>query len=128
MSDELTLRWLPGRFAVCRLAADASVPDWAAGPAELVSITRTADELSIIAPQDRVPTDATAERDFAALRVVGTLEFSTVGVLAKLTAALADGGIPGIAVSTYDTDYLLVKRSDRISAESALSAVANVKV
>ena len=121
-AEKLELAWLPDRFAVVRLDPDVPTPDWAARSAasSFVSVTRTAEELSIIAPQELVPKGATAERDFVAFRVVGKLEFSTVGVLAKLTGVLAEANISVVAVSTFDTDYILLKADNQDRATSAL--------
>jgi NAD+ diphosphatase len=111
---------LPGLFAVARLHAHADVPAWVPGDG-FVAITRTRDELSIVCAQDAVPEDVRAERGYAALEVAGPLDPGLVGVLARLTAALARAGIPVFAVSTYDTDYLLVRAPDLGRAQAALA-------
>jgi hypothetical protein len=116
---ELTLIVLDGIFAVCKLTPDASLPAWATA-ADFFSITRTADELSIVCPQDAVPAGILCERDWRCLRVVGTIPFSVVGVLASLTAPLAKAGISVFAVSTFDTDCLFVKESDLVAALAVL--------
>ena len=127
MSDErLVLEWLPGRYAVCRLAAGAGIPEWALRENGLVSVTRTDRELSIVAPEEAVPGEVTAQRGWRAMRVVGTLDFSMVGVLARLTGACADAGVPVFVVSTYDTDIVMVKAEDAQRAVEALAAVAEV--
>ena len=126
---DITVEWLPGRLAVCRLDAQAAVPDWALGASDsggLVSVTRTEAELSIVAAEALVPAEVKAERGWAALRVVGQLDFSIVGVLAKLAGALAKAKISCFAISTYDTDYLLVKQQEAENAAKALGAVAQV--
>ncbi len=106
--QRLTLLMLDGSFAVCRLGCEAPIPSWAtAGP--FFSITRTADELSVVCGQDAVPEGVPCERGWRCLRVAGVMPFSVVGVLASLTTPLADAGISVFAVSTFDTDYLLVK-------------------
>jgi len=115
------LSLLPGKLAVCRLAATDPVPQWARG-AGFLSITRTDDELSIVCDQHRVPGDVRSERDWAAFKVAGPIEFSVCGVLAGLTAPLADAGISLLAVCTYDTDYLLVRTGDLDRARTALGA------
>jgi hypothetical protein len=120
----MKLQWIDGRFVVCRLDADASLPDWLDVRAGLVSVTRTDRELSIVAPESQVPRDIQAERGWIALRVVGILEFSMVGVLSKLTGALAQARVPVLAISTHDTDYLLVKEGLRDVAQLALAEVA----
>lgn len=120
----LTLSWLPGRLAVCRLDPGDPIPDWALDAEGLVSITRTDNELSIVAPESVVPADITAERNFAALRVNGVLDFSLVGVLASLTTSLAAAGVSTFAISTYDTDILLVEATDTKRAAAALRSIA----
>jgi hypothetical protein len=121
----LSLEWVPGRFAVCRLDPRADVPSWAAGAAGLVSITRTDRELSIVVPQQVVPAAVQHEGGWVAMRVVGVLDFSLVGVLSQLTTALANAAVPVFAISTHDTDVLLVRESDRGRAITALAEVAN---
>ena len=115
----LPLRVVPGRFAVCRLSADAATPDWANGPS-FVSITRTSDELSIVCAEDRVPAGTQCEQGYAAVRVAGTLAPELVGVMVSLAMPLADAGIPILAIGTYDTDYVLVRHSDLDAAIRAL--------
>jgi hypothetical protein len=102
-----TLISLDDLFAVCRLAGDSPVPTWATG--SFVSITRTAEELSIVCRAEDVPEGVRCERGWRCLRVAGALDFALVGVLTSLLAPLADAGIPVFAASTFDTDYLLVK-------------------
>jgi hypothetical protein len=104
----LTHLVLDGAFAVCRLGEEAPIPPWATA-GRFFSITRTADELSVDCRQDAVPEGVTCERGWRGLRVAGALSFSLVGVLASLTAPLAEAGVSVFAVSTFDTDYLLVK-------------------
>jgi hypothetical protein len=96
-----------GTFAICRLGGGSPIPPWAtAGP--FFSITRTADELSVVCGQDDVPEGVSCERGWRCLRVAGAMPFSVVGVVASLTAPLAEAGISVFAVSTFVTDYLLV--------------------
>lgn len=102
-----TLLVLDGLFAVCRLPADAAWPAWPSG--EFVSVTRTADELSVVCREDAVPEGVRREDGWRCLRVAGTLDFSLVGVLAFLLVPLAEAGVSVFALSTFDTDYLLVK-------------------
>ena len=118
-SRHLSLLLLDDTFAVCRLDSASSIPPWAIAD-ELFSITRTADELSIICRQDAVPEGILCERGWRCWRVAGTIPFSVVGILASLTAPLAEAGISVFAISTFDTDYLLVKEKDRAAAVEAL--------
>lgn len=105
----LTLVLLADTLAVCRLAPDALIPAWARG--ELVAITRTRAELSLVCAQENVPGTIQCERAWRALRVAGQLDFALTGILAALAAPLADAGISIFAISTFDTDYLLVKQN-----------------
>ena len=109
--QQLTLIVVDGVFAVCRLEPGAPIPIWSTAD-DFFSITRTADELSVVCRQDAVPDGINCERGWRCLRVAGTIPFSVVGVLASLTAPLAEAGISVFAISTFDTDYLLVKAED----------------
>lgn len=105
----LDLDLLPEEYAVCRLPAGSPLPS---GLSEVgfgvVSVTWSADEVSVVCPVDRVPSGATAESPWRCLRVVGPLDFALTGVLASLVAPLAEARVNIIAFSTYDTDYVLV--------------------
>jgi hypothetical protein len=103
----LTLTILSGPLAICRLNADDAVPDWAM-IGEFVSITHTNDELSIVCAEAHVPSDVKADREWRALKVEGPLDLALTGVLASLTTPLAEAKINLFAISTFDTDYLLV--------------------
>ena len=109
--QQMTLIVVDGNFAVHRLEPNAPIPPWATA-GDLFSITRTADELSVVCRQDAVPEGIACERGWRCLRVGGTIPFSVVGVLASLTAPLAEVEISVFAISTFDTDYLLVKAED----------------
>jgi hypothetical protein len=104
----LTLTILPDSLAVCRLSPAEDVPDWAL-IGEFVSITHTGDELSIVCAEENVPSDVKADRGWQALKVEGPLDLALTGVLASLANPLAQAQINLFAVSTFDTDYLLVK-------------------
>lgn len=99
----------PGEWAVAKLAADAPFPEWALRRTGFSSSTRTATELSIVAPAADVPADTLAERGWALLRLQGPFAFDQTGILASFAAPLAAAGVGIFALSTYDTDYLLVK-------------------
>lgn len=107
-SNRFPLALLPGDVAVCRLPPEAPVPAWAAeGPFSCVM--RTPEELSIVCAEDGVPAGVLAERGFRALKLEGPVPFTTVGVVSSMTRPLAEAGISVFVLSTYDTDYLLVK-------------------
>lgn len=116
----LTLGPIPETLAVSRLEAKAQGPVWAeSGP--VVSITRTRAELSIVCEDASVPVEARARRGFRCLRVLGPLDFAETGILESLADPLARAGISIFALSTYDTDYLLMPGDDLEAALSALS-------
>ncbi len=119
MPSQYALLELPGKFAVCRLASDAAIPPWAID-GEFFSITRTAEQLSILVPQQSVPEGVRCERDWRCLRVAGAVPFAVVGILAGLIAPLAEAGISVFAVSTFDTDYVLAKEEDWAAAVEIL--------
>lgn len=121
----LTLRVVPGAYAVCRLAPDATLPAWAAGASGFSSVTRTADELSVICTESVVPDSIRTERDWALLQFVGPFDFGVVGVLASVTQPLAAAQISLLALGTFDTDYILVKRTALPSAREVLIAAGH---
>jgi aminoglycoside 6'-N-acetyltransferase I len=98
-------------FTVCRLGPDEPFPDWASSGA-FACLTRTPDELSVVCPEDVIPEGVRCERDWRCLRVAGTLDFALVGVLASLLQPLAGAGVAVFVLSTFDTDYLLVREAD----------------
>lgn len=108
MKTSLSFEELSGRYAVCRLAPGEPVPAWVPSGG-VVSCTRTHDELSIVCMEGSVPPDVQAERGWRGFRIRGALDFSLVGVLAEVAQCLADAGISLFCLSTYDTDYFLVK-------------------
>ena len=105
----LELVILDERLAVCRLDRETASPR---GPTRggFFSVTRTHDELSVVCPEASVPEGVRAEKGWRVLRVAGAMDFSVVGVLACLTAPLAEAGVALFALSTFDTDYLLDQR------------------
>jgi hypothetical protein len=115
----MTLTPVAGSYAICQLAPDAPFPEWATrGP--LWSITRSATELSIVCDAASVPPGVRVQAAWRALRVQGPLALDLTGILASLASPLAAAGVPLFAVSTFDTDYLLVPTADAGRAVAAL--------
>jgi hypothetical protein len=108
----LTLSVLPETLAICRLEREARIPEWATG--DFVSITRTRDELSIVCDERHAPPGVKADRGWRALKIEGPLDLSLTGVLASIAVPLAEARINIFAISTFDTDYVLVK-ADRVT-------------
>lgn len=120
MDDAFVLDLLDGAWSVVRLPADAPVPAWA-WSSQLTSVTRTGQELSILAPSDQVPEGLMRQDRFRALVVRGPLAFDAVGVLAEIAGVLAEAEMPILAVSTYDTDIILVRDEHLVPASEALA-------
>ena len=130
----MRLTLLADRYCIHRLPAREAVPAWVldalgADPQALVSITRTPDELSVIAPEAAAPVSSSPstprEGGWRALRVVGTLDFALTGILSSLTLPLANAEISVFALSTYDTDYVLIKAAQLERARSVLEGAGH---
>lgn len=119
-STRLKLSVVPGTYAVCRQDPGSSVPEWFV-PGLLASITYTEDETSFIVPEDIVPSGFTAEKGWKAIKVLGPLEFSLTGILSSIAQPLSEDGISIFAMSTYDTDYILVQEKTLSRALDVLS-------
>jgi hypothetical protein len=117
----MKIRVLPERLAVARLPPDAALPAWASS-GSLRFLAYTPDELSIVTQESAVPSDVQQERGFVALALVGPLDFTEVGIIDRIATALAGAGIPILAQSTFDTDYILVRADDLDTAVLALQA------
>lgn len=120
----MQLDLLPHRLGIARFEPEADVPEPAAS-SEWLSTTRTADELSVVCPEEALPHSEQVERGWRALRVRGPLAFDQVGILAELAKTLAGAEVPIFAVSTYDTDYILVKDADLERAMRALNGAGH---
>lgn len=115
----LTLKPLPGSFAVCRLPAGAPLPAWFR-PGGFSSVSWTEDELSITCDESQVPVEVRCERDWRCLMLQGPFAFDLTGVLLQVLQPLAAADIGIFAVSTFDTDYVLVKGHALERAKQAL--------
>jgi hypothetical protein len=124
MIHRLTITVHPDLYAICRLGVEAPVPEWVGG-AKFLTISRTGSELSIVCEDDRVPAEIHAERRRRLMQVEGTLAFSLTGILAAVAAPLAEAQVSIFAVSTYDTDYVLVSEAELERAIGALEAAGH---
>jgi len=111
---------IPGHWVIVRLGPEDPIPPWALSATGFVSITRTPAELSIVCPTGLPPEGVQAEAGWSLIKLHGPFPFSHVGVLASFVSPLAAAGISLFAISTFDTDYLLVKRTSAASACEAL--------
>lgn len=117
----ISLAVLPERLAICQRSPDEPIPEFIAR-CPFFSITRTDEEASLVLPEETVPVDWKAEKGWRCFKVLGSLKLNITGVLASLTSCLADAGVSTLAISTFHTDYLLVRACDLDRAHRALSA------
>jgi hypothetical protein len=121
MATSLSLRLHQQALSVIRLRSDEPVPDWVfAGPGIAAAVRRD-DELGVVCATERVPADVTREDGWVALVVDGPLDFALTGILAAIAAPLAEAGVSIYALSTYDTDVVLVRH---VATDDALAALA----
>ena len=121
---QLDIGLLSDQFAVVRLDPSDPLPSWAQSQV-LSSVTRTGDELSVLCPQAQVPAGVRREDGFRALVVRGPLDFSAVGILVAIAQPLAQAGIAILAISTFDTDYVLVREADLPLTEQTLTGAGH---
>jgi hypothetical protein len=119
MTSTVRLRVLPDDFAVVRLPPHADLPSTFLD-GRFASITRTADELSLVCVDQDVPTGVAVDRGWSCMQVEGPLDFSLTGVLVSLLKPLADAEVSVLVISTYDTDHLLVRSELLPTAVDAL--------
>lgn len=122
MNLDLNLTVLDEEFCIAKLPSGNAIPAWAT-VGQFFSITHSVDELSIVCPQKSIPNTLIAEMNWRCLRVEGPLDFGMVGILSGLSKALADAGVSIFAISTYSTDYILVKSDAFLKALLALEAI-----
>ncbi len=120
--EKIVLKTLTGEFQLIRMNPDSTIPPWVFQQ-KLFSVSRTPDELSILVDSQNVgeiPHPHKVEANWACLKVEGVLDFSLTGVLASIANPLAENKISLFALSTYDTDYILVKADKLQAAERVL--------
>lgn len=119
------LHELSKRMAVVRLDPQSDVPPWAS-TGSISAVVRTPGELTIVCDQAVVPAHCRSELDWVAFKLEGPLPFSMTGVLASLLGPLASGLIPVFVISTFDTDYILVKFDQSQRAREILQGQGHV--
>lgn len=117
----------PNTWTVVQLPPTDALPTWALNAPGFVSITRTDDELSIVCAESVVPDGLRCELGWSALKLQGPFPFAQVGVLASFTAPLAQASVSLFAISTFDTDYILVKTTSLAAACDALVAAGHIR-
>jgi hypothetical protein len=115
----LNLKILPGGFSIHRFGPHAAVPGGVLGD-RFFNICRTEDELSIVCADSLALDSPRCATGWSCIQVAGPLDFSLTGILAHLAGLLAAAGVSVFAMSTFDTDYLLVKTAQLDVARAAL--------
>ena len=118
---------MPTLLAVVRLDALSAIPFWAIEGDGFFSITRTQDEVSVVCPEEKVPQDVKVEKGWQSLKVEGPLDFGLTGILSSLTQPLAEAKISIFAISTFDTDYIMIKKENFQKAISILSTFCKIR-
>jgi len=124
---KLTLSILPEKLGICHFDKNSPIPSWAIKENRFSAISKTRDELSIVCPQDKIPGGVLVERDWRAFKVEGPLGFVLTGIVASLSEPLAKAKISIFYISTYETDYLLVKEENLDRATEILGRFCNIK-
>jgi hypothetical protein len=120
-SKQLLLKILPDRMAVCRFEPSSERPEWI-DTSGFYSITNTREELTLVCREALVPPGTKCQRGWRCFRIQGVLDFSEIGIMFSITQPLAKSGVSIFAISTYNTDYFLVKEKDLAKAIDALIA------
>ena len=120
-AKQLTLIVQHGLYGVCRLNPSEPVPEWSL-QGEFFSLSRTAEEFSIVCAETQIPSTVLCERSWRMFKIAGILDFALVGIVAGVSTALASARLGIFVLSTYNTDYILVKQADFSAAVAALRA------
>jgi hypothetical protein len=117
----LSLQILNDKYAIYRFDVDPSLPDWIKD-SDFYSITKTKDELSVVCKQSGSLDNCEISKDWRVLKIAGQLDLSLIGIIAEISGILRDNKIPIFTISTFETDYILVKSKDLNTAIDSLEA------
>ena|SRR5579872_6854793 len=123
----LTLSVMPISLAIVRLNTSLSIPLWAIEGGDFFSITKTQDELSVVCAEERVPQGVKVEKGWRCLKVEGPLDFGLTGILSSLAHPLAEAKISIFAISTFDTDYIMIKKENLQKAVAVLATFCKIQ-
>lgn len=122
----LTLSILSLPLAIVRLDPSSKIPAWSLEGRQFFSITKTIEELSIVCEEDHVPENVKVEKGWRGLKVEGPLDFGLTGILSSLAQPLAEAKISIFAISTFDTDYILIKKENLQKAIAVLETFCKI--
>lgn len=125
-TKKLTLSVLPEKVGICHFAKNSLIPEWAKN-ISFCSITRTADELSIVCPQEKIPGGVLFEKDWRAFKLESIGDLYSVGIISSLAVPLAENEISIFNISTYETNYILVEDKNLEKATEILSSFCTIK-
>jgi uncharacterized protein len=120
----LKFRQLSGTYAIVRLDPQAPIPGWA-NRGEFTSISRSSDELSVVCPTGNLPSDVHSPHRWVCLKLEGPFPFSLTGVLLSFIKPLSESGVPIFAISTFDTDYVLIQEEFAARALAVLQSAGH---
>jgi len=113
-------------LAVCKLE---NIPTASPTPhTNFWSLTQTDDEISLVCDQNLVPDNAKVESGWRAIKILGELDFSEIGILSRLSQALAEHSVSIFVISTFNTDYILVRQKQLDAALEILQAKNLVRI
>ena len=118
---------LPEKLGIFHLSKNSNVPSFVLENSDFSSITKTSDELSIVCHQDKIPGGVLVEKNWRAFKVKGPLGFTLTGIVSSLSTPLAKAKISILYISTYETDYILVKENNLEKAEKILGKFCNIE-
>ena len=124
-APSLTLTVLPDTLAVCQLPAGSALPAWATS-GRFWALLGTDEELSVVCLATAVPAGVKQETGWRALRFEGPFDFALTGILAAVAAPLAEAAISIFALSTFNTDYVLVRQTQLEAAMACLKQAGHV--
>jgi len=114
------LKVLQKKHSILKFQADSVIPEWIY-LSDFYSITKTQEELSVVTEQpDSLEENITGSKDWRVFKIIGPLDFSMIGVIADISNILKDARVPIFTISTYNTDYILVKQKDLDSTIKSL--------
>jgi hypothetical protein len=106
------LKVLQKKYSILKFKADSVLPEWIYS-SDFYSITKTLEELSVVTEQpDPFKESVACSKDWRVLKIIGPLDFSLIGVIADISNILKDARVPIFSISTYNTDYILVRQKD----------------
>jgi hypothetical protein len=120
MEKSFVMSVLKDDYIICRLDAFEGIPEWIKD-SPFYSITQTSEELSVVCEKNTAQQKLTCEEDWKCMRIHGPLGFSETGIISTLTSMLAQNDISVFVISTYETDYILLKKMNLAKAAKILT-------